>query len=80
VPEQDRQNHSKTSCLAARCSWRKPGRAGLDFIENYTTARAAWRGGAKLAYALAIDPVELRIRNHAARDEQHDPHQLVGSS
>jgi hypothetical protein len=34
----------------------------------------------ELAYALAIDPVELRIRNHAARDEQHDPHQLVGSS
>ncbi len=33
-----------------------------------------------LAYALAIDPVELRIRNHAARDEQHDPHQLVGPS
>jgi len=33
-----------------------------------------------LAYALAIDPVELRIRNRAARDEQHDPHQLVGSS
>jgi hypothetical protein len=26
------------------------------------------------------DGVGHSIRNHAARDEQHDPHQLVGSS